>query len=108
MSRWIALALRLTRYGKHSHHKLAAVLVRGGSVIAFGANHDTKHAEIVACTKAKQGLSGATLFIMRDNGRCSKPCSKCMAVLSSLPLNKLVYVNSLQKIEVQRMEKNHG
>lgn len=101
MSRWVKLALKLTQYSKRHQHKMAAVIVRGGSVISSATNshaieHGTwsysKHAEARAI-HPHQDMSGGTIVIAREGNRMSKPCPKCMELIRKAGISKIVYSN---------------
>lgn len=84
-----------------------AIITLGGSVQAVGINKRTndpyfnknshwlsEHAEMAAlrkCTRTK----GATIFVARVNKhgeeRMSRPCPKCMNLLKSAGIKKIVY-----------------
>lgn len=94
MYRWFALALRLAKLSNHPKHKLAAVVVKGGSVLSQAVNLHTwgKHAERRALS-ACSNTEGATLIVARHNSSMSKPCPICLMYIKEAGISKIVYAN---------------
>lgn len=91
--RWYNLALRLTADSTHPKFKMAAVIVRGGSVISSASNGPNigQHAECRAVRHPN--VDGATAYIARAGGRMSKPCKQCEAALYEAGVTRVVYAD---------------
>ena len=92
-----------------------AIITLGGSVQAMGINKRTndpyfnkdshwlsEHAEMAALRRCSR-TKGATIYVARVNNRgqerMSRPCDKCMKLLRSAGVKKIVYtVDSTQYI----------
>lgn len=94
-------------------HKLGAVIVKSGRVLSTGCNeirysrelkNPTVHAEeaaILKLLKAKRlsDLAGADIYVSRvttsGNCRLARPCSRCMGLIKSVGLSKVIYTNDV-------------
>lgn len=95
-------------------HKLGAVLVKSGRILATGYNrvgHRSRfavpiekeasvHAEIAVISKLMKPkhvhkLQGSKLYIsrVRKNGKLglAKPCSECLSVIKSVGIREIIY-----------------
>lgn len=92
-NRWYNLALRLAQASQHDT-RMAAVVVRGGAVLSAATNSRRlgRHAELRALLGFRN-YSGATLYIARDGGKMSKPCSKCMERIQKVGLARIVFAD---------------
>ena len=99
--------------------KLAALIVKGGSVISTGLSkrrndplnvpggeNCSEHAEAAALRRArKSNLSGATAYIARigrdGEPKLAKPCSECEQALRDAGIKKIVYTTE-EGIEIER------
>ena len=101
MSRWFNVALKLTKHSGHKKHKMAAVLVRGGSVMSKNVNLglEGQHAETRALKHPC--LAGTTLYIARAGGKMSRPCKKCWTALRASGVTKVVYADWNGKLCVE-------
>ena len=107
-NKFLRLAIRRitgTKYSEHIQHRHAAVIVKGGRVLAVGRNRDkthpdsifyndgerilkTIHAEFDAISrvKDKSQLKGATIYIARmgrsGHPGMSCPCEMCQGLIS--------------------------
>jgi deoxycytidylate deaminase len=75
-------AFKCAARGRHPAHKHAALVVRGGSIISVGVNHDEVHAEVQALkTLWPSERRGTRIIVVRmtRGGRLgmSKPCKAC-------------------------------
>jgi len=97
------LAMRLTRRSTHRRHALAAVVVRGGAVVAAAANGSRKGqcAERRAIRRAR--YEGASLYVARSNGLCSKPCPDCQEAIKLAGIKKVYFVGSNGMMEEWRV-----
>lgn len=105
MPRIVYIALKEAARSPNKRAKMAAVLLRGGVVV--GREHNTHtwngHCErrvlrptIDAC--------GATLVIIRDNLRCSKPCPRCMEAIRLAGIKKIGYVDRAGQFVWERVK----
>lgn len=104
-SRFFDIAKAASKHSDHPAHKLGAVIVKGNKVVSVGfnknkthtkSNHAWKrlHAEISAIIKAKQDLTGCSIYVYREtkNGDLgmSKPCPSCFSAIRESGI-KIVY-----------------
>lgn len=91
----IQLAIKLANRSTHRQYKMAAVLLRGGSIISKAHNTTTwnGHCERRAL---RPGIDarGTVLIVVRSNMRCSKPCDRCMEAIRAAGVKKIGYVDS--------------
>lgn len=92
MSIYFRMALKLTKKSTHSKHRMAAVIVKGGAIIAKAANSGAwgKHAESRALKLAKSA-KGATIYVARECNKMSRPCEKCMRLIKTVGIKNIVY-----------------
>ena len=94
---------------KHKQHRMGAVIVKGGRIIAFGHNKlrpskelktETIHAEEDAVLQAIRNtglsvLAGSKIYITRytkgGSVGLSKPCNRCMGLLYSVGVKQVHY-----------------
>ncbi len=110
--RYVDLAKRLA-LTSDQHHKHAAILVRGGSVINWSNNKNkfkqwaqrfrsprrgpaTIHAEVGAVLGvAREKTNGCDLYVVRVNHMgdlcMSKPCNMCQEILSHVGVKRVFY-----------------
>lgn len=89
-----------------------AVIVKGGSVLAVGANkwrnktlnpeniegynpYLTYHAEVDAISRSSSDLTGATIYIARigkdGEQKFSRPCMRCLKAIKTAGIKKIIY-----------------
>ena len=71
--------------------KMAAVVVRGGKVISIGINLKNKHAEARAL-RPHLDLEDCDIYVMRSNGRISRPCKDCQALIIAAGIRRAFYI----------------
>jgi pyrimidine deaminase RibD-like protein len=88
------MAYKVAGKSTHRNHQLGAVVVRGGSVISFACNHAQwkKHAEVRAL-RPHMDLEGATLYVVRRNWRCSRPCAMCCSFIKESGVLTIVFID---------------
>ena len=99
------LAIKEAKKSTH-RFKLGAVIGKGKRVLSkahnirkthpvFGSGeYNTLHAESNAIYKAvRQGydLTGATIYIYRENNNLAKPCKCCMGLIHKYGIKEVVY-----------------
>lgn len=89
-ARFYEIALRLSKKSPHKQHRMAAVVVRGGAIVACATNGNKwkRHAEI-RCLKF--GVSGDMIVVARAGNRMSKPCSMCLHAIKEAGIKRIVY-----------------
>ena len=105
-NRFFDVAKAASKHSDHPAHKLGAVIVKGNKIISVGfnknkthtkSNHAWKrlHAEICAIIKAKQDLTGCSIYVYREtkNGALglSKPCPSCFAAIKESGIKTMFY-----------------
>jgi pyrimidine deaminase RibD-like protein len=76
------MVLKAVKTARHGIYKHAAVVIRGGSIISIGVNHDQVHAEVAALKKLwpseRRGTKIVTLRLRKSGGLgIAKPCPAC-------------------------------
>lgn len=95
MTRYLELATAVASESTHPRHQLGAVVVKGGAVLAKAAN--TGRIERCAerrALKQRGCFKGSTVYVMRSNRLCSKPCPGCVAKLKAEGVRCVVYVDA--------------
>lgn len=93
--KFIRLANKAAEGSKHDQHFMAAVVVKGGSVLAMEANGASGrgHAEARAL-RPHRNYKGATIYIVRLNGRkVSKPCPHCTQIIKDAGISEVVFTD---------------
>lgn len=91
----------------HMHFRLSCVITdKKGRVLGRGSNQSkthpkfgaklyrTLHAEasaLYSCIKRGINVKGATAYVYRENGKLSKPCPCCTAILRKFGIKKVYY-----------------
>ena len=104
--KFFQIAKAASKHSDHPAHQLGAVIVKGNKIISVGfnknkthtkSNHAWKrlHAELCAIIKAKQDLTGSSIYVYREtkNGNLglSRPCPSCMEAIQEAGINKIYY-----------------
>lgn len=103
MSSYIELAFKITRGSTHSHHHMAAVVIKGGCVMSSAYNLGKWH----ACCERRAirpniNYRGATIIVVRKGGGISKPCSKCWDAIVTAGIKKVVYFNHARELVIEK------
>lgn len=95
MDRFYKMARKLSFKSKYhgSNKRMAAIVVKGGSIISAEVNQEHKHAERRAI-RPHADLEGASVYVARSNGLISKPCKECMDIILASGVAKIVYINA--------------
>lgn len=99
MRNYIRLAYRIAQKSNHKDHKLGAVLVSGGRILGCACNHSKWGACAERRCLRKNRYEGGTLYVVRSNGGCSKPCQRCWRVIKRAGIKEVVYISLDRKIE---------
>lgn len=99
--KYLLMALRRSaqNVGKFQH-TLGAVLVRGGSVLAWGTNdYNTGiHAEVDAILRCQADVKGADLYVARHRKvsayGMAKPCPKCEALIRKVGIRRVYFTTN--------------
>lgn len=104
--RFLEIAYSEALKAHDAQHKLGAVLVKGGSVIAKGYNSYTnlRHAEVSCLSKVWESeRKGAVLYVVRTRKTqkfgMSKPCPKCENFIKNSGIKKVIYTTNDNTIE---------
>ena len=104
----LAVCRRLCQKSNHNH-KHAALVVRGGSIVSTGYNHNGRHAEVSALSKMwPSERKGTTVFSIRfskggNKLANAKPCIECQAFLAANGVKKVVYSTVDGTLETMRI-----
>lgn len=96
MTSWLKLARKITHQSKHKQFHHAAIVLKGGAIMAFATNVGWNHAEASALNKIwKSERKGCVLISVRFTGSGllanAKPCLKCQAVINESKLAAVWY-----------------
>lgn len=103
-----------------SRQRHGAVVVKGGRVVGTGYNKDknsplgvspehikthcSRHAEVEAIRDAGFSVEGGILYVARVNrqgqGRNSKPCKYCQAVISATKIKRVIYTEGEDNVNI--------
>lgn len=95
-----SMMMRLARTKSgHKAHKHAAIVVRGGAIVAVGVNHDLIHAEVNALAKLwpseREGTKVFSIRLRRSGTLgMAKPCPECEAYMREAGVKAVVFTNS--------------
>ena len=103
MNDHIEMAYKNCANSTHPQHRMTALVVKGGSVLSIAHNLDKRrgHCETRAL-RPHQDFKGATIIIVRSNGRISKPCPNCRAAIKRAGIKKVVYINEDCQVVVEK------
>lgn len=102
------LCKRYANKSDHVQHRIGSCVVKKGKIVSFGWNqrkthskslhpYRNLHAETHAILSTKEDLTGASIYVFRENrqGRlaCSKPCKYCEEMIRSKGIKKIYYTD---------------
>lgn len=98
-------------HAKKARHRLfkhVAFVVRGGSIIAQGVNHDWVHAEVQALNKLwPSERRGTKVYSMRftRGGKLTngKPCEACVRYMKESGVKTVLYSDSSGEMQMERI-----
>lgn len=100
------IAYRACSGSTHPNHKyrMAALVMRGGSVLAVAHNTGRRegHCERRAI-RPYSDMRGATIVVVRANRGISRPCEACYAAIRAAGIKKVVYIGLDREICVERI-----
>lgn len=107
LEKYTKLIIRLAFKSGHKWAKHAALVLKGGAVVATGFNHEWNHAEVSALQKLwPNKRRGTTVWSIRltRTGRLAeaKPCPACDQFLRENGVKAVVY--STQDGRIERMK----
>jgi len=81
-ARHVTLAAHLATRSTHRRHHHAAIVLRGGAIVATGYNHGSRHAEVCAIgklwpSKRRGCVVWSFRFSKSGNLALAKPCKRC-------------------------------
>lgn len=103
------IAKKVAKNSEHSQHRLGAVIVKGGNILATGYNQlrytrelgsNTLHAEEAAILKLLNGrdlgkLPGSTIYVSRTtkggHSGLARPCHRCAALIRAVGISTICY-----------------
>lgn len=104
MSKFLKIAFKIAAQSPHPHHKMAAVVVKGGAIISSAPNIGRwGHCCERRALRPNMDYKGATLYVVRSNRRISKPCEACWKLIKESGIKSVVFVNIDAKIEKVRV-----
>lgn len=114
MKRYVNFAYKVAKRSNHKCYQMAALIIRGGSVLSYATNmrgkpdsfHKAGHAYGHAEKRAilpHVDFSGATLIVVRVNGGCSRPCPDCFNAIQGAGIKRIGYVNEDRQFVVEKV-----
>lgn len=105
---FIALAARTANRSTHKDYTHAAIVVRGGAVVAMASNHGTAHAEVRALSRLwPSERVGTRVYSLRftKTGRLAmaKPCEKCESYMRRMGVKSCTYSTQAGTLERMRL-----
>ena len=94
MNTYIEIAYKHTKNSTHPQHAMSAVVVKGGRILSVAHNLDRRRAHCeVRALRPHQDFTGATIIVVRSNGRISKPCPTCRAAIKKAGIKRIVFID---------------
>lgn len=91
VNKYLRIAWKLTHLSSAKQQRMAAVIVKGGAVIDTAVNRLFNHCERRAI-RPNRDYSGATIYVMRHNRLCSRPCGDCQQLIINAGITRAVYI----------------
>lgn len=97
-ARWVHAARRIALRSPHPKHRMAALVLAGGRILASATNRGphSGHAEAVALRGYETGrFKGATIVVVRVLGEgvgMSRPCLRCEQLIRRSRIANMVYI----------------
>lgn len=94
-SRHLRLARKTAKLSRHPQHFMAALLLRGGAVVAAEANGDVGRGHCEArVLRPSLDARGTHLIVLRLNGtRVSRPCPLCVPKIKAAGVERVSFVD---------------
>jgi deoxycytidylate deaminase len=104
MTNLFKLAYKAAEKSTHSKHHLAAVIVKGGSILSVAHNLQSWNscAERRAIRK-HMDYRGSTILVVRSNKGISKPCAKCRLAIIKAGIKKVIYIDEDGDVVVEKI-----
>lgn len=115
MSRWVRIALKTACLGEHPRHLVGAIVVKGGKVLSKAANLSRPYGVLNGGFHAEEralreeiDYRGAVVIVVRVNKKTkivgmSRPCERCMRVIISKGIKKIIYMDSELTVCVEKV-----
>lgn len=105
---FLALAARTAKRSTHTSYTHAAIVVRGGAIVAVGFNSAMGHAEVRALRKLwPSKRAGVRVYSLRftRTGRLAmaKPCAMCDAYMRGAGVKSVAWSTASGTIERMRL-----
>lgn len=107
----IKTAFKFAQKSDHQQFKHAAIVLKGGAVLAFGFNHEKVHAEVNALKKLwpnkRKGTHVISLRFTKTGMGNSAPCDKCQKFMKENGIEKVTYtlITDLVSLPVEVTER---
>ena len=108
MAPFLNIATEAAKRSKHRAFFHGCVIVRAGSLVSQGANHDNVHAEIAALQKIwpnkRKGCLAVSIRVTRGGLLAeAKPCLDCQKALKENGIKKVYYSTANRTIELMKL-----
>lgn len=105
----IKTAFKFAQKSDHQQFKHAAIVLKGGAVLAFGFNHEKVHAEVNALKKLwpnkRKGTTVISLRFTKSGFGNSRPCPHCSKFMKENGVKKFVYTVALPEKHITVTER---
>jgi len=115
MVRWVRIAFKVAKKGRHKVHHVGAVVIKGGRVVSKAANMSRPYQKINCgfhaeerALRGNKDFRGAVIIVVRSNVKSnisglSRPCDKCMKVIRAKGIKKIGYINQDKEFVLERV-----
>ena len=100
--KYLHLAREISKQSTSIQQRMAAIVVRSNKIISVGINRKDSHAETRAL-RPHMDLRGCDIYVMRHNGRISRPCPNCQAKVIKAGINRCYYIGLDGSIVEERL-----
>jgi deoxycytidylate deaminase len=104
----VRCAIKEASKSNHHQHRMAAVLIKGGNILAISHNSGFLHTEHGCLNRAwRGGTDDATMVVIRvrRNGTLgmARPCALCTQRLVRAGVKEVIYSNSSGELEAMKL-----
>jgi deoxycytidylate deaminase len=105
---FLNIAEKVARKSSHRVFHHSAILMKGGSLIASGTNHNQTHAEVSAISKVwpnkRRGLTLISIRVTKTGlWAMAMPCLECQKVLRENGIKKVYYTTANRTMEMMKL-----